>query len=300
MTPTKQRRLFGISILIFVILMLIATFWDRQISNLLINHRSIFGTVFQTFGLFPPYLILIVSGQIALTYALRGQINPFFGWIFGLGGMGLSGWTLKTYLDHVENYIVSIQTNLIYHKPIGLANNDRQTLTFSRGQAYLTWIVTFIVITILFQYWLKRYGLKTIKKLILVAVFACLTVGFTYLVNMGLKDIWGRVRPYELNNSQSNFTNWLTINGINGHHSFPSGHAKSAALLIVFSWFFKGKARLIWWIIGVVYGVLMCLSRIVIGAHFASDVIFSFFLTALIVYIARMIYLSVIGRQEKN
>ncbi len=291
MTNVKQRQLFGISAIIFIVLMLIATFKDLQISNTVINYNSIFGTLFQSVGEFPEYLIFIVSGQLALCAAFKAPYPLRFKFFLGLGGAGLSGWQLKQYLNEIESYFLSVSSNKQHNKPIGLANSDSSSKALTVAHAYMIWIVVFILITLLLQYWFSHFSLITIQHLLLIAVFACLTTWISLQVNQGLKNIWGRVRPYELNKGQTDYTNWLTINGVTGHMSFPSGHTQAATLLIVFSWFFNGQAKKNWWTIGIVYGVLMGISRVIIGAHFMSDVVFSFFMTALIIYTMRSLYL---------
>jgi membrane-associated phospholipid phosphatase len=48
-----------------------------------------------------------------------------------------------------------------------------------------------------------------------------------------MKAFWGRMRPYEMNETWSNFTSWLQINGVNGHKSFPSGHSQEGWVALV-------------------------------------------------------------------
>lgn len=290
MSVARQKQFFGISVIVCFVLLFIAAFADLQISNTFINYNSVFGTIFQSFGEFPQYLIFVVSGQIAVAYALKVQETTLFKGLLAFGGLALSGWQLKQYLNEFESYLLSVQSNSDHHKAIGLANSDGVTTALSVGKAYGIWIIIFIILTLALQYWFNRLELVRIKQLLVIAIFASLTVWFSLQVNLGLKEIWGRVRPYELNKSQSNYTNWLTINGVNGHMSFPSGHTQAATLLIVLSWFFQGKTQKTWWVIGIVYGALMGIARVIIGAHFMGDVVASFFITATIIYIFRILY----------
>ena len=69
---------------------------------------------------------------------------------------------------------------------------------------------------------------------------------------------------------------------------------------VIFSWFAtKQRTREILWVFGVVWGILVGISRIVIGAHFLSDVTFSFFLTAAIIYIIRALYQELVSDSLK-
>lgn len=107
-------------------------------------------------------------------------------------------------------------------------------------------------------------------------VLRMLTFGFL-LTTLPLKFLWGRIRFRDFNGDFSNFTTWYLPNGINGNDSFPSGHAAMSWILISLfilladkSIFRRTAIKTI--IIG--YALLVCFSRIVIGAHFASDVLF--------------------------
>ncbi|SUP59475.1 Uncharacterised protein [Weissella viridescens] len=59
------------------------------------------------------------------------------------------------------------------------------------------------MVTLLLQYWLYHKTAQQIKQLLIVSVFASLTVLLAYEANIALKQAWGRVRPYELNTTQS-------------------------------------------------------------------------------------------------
>lgn len=66
MVISKKLSLITIGILISILL--ISPLIDQQISNYFMNQDSIFGTLFQNYGLFPPTLILIISTVILNYY----------------------------------------------------------------------------------------------------------------------------------------------------------------------------------------------------------------------------------------
>ncbi|MDU2272399.1 MAG: PAP2 family protein, partial [Staphylococcus epidermidis] len=66
MVISKKLSLITIGILISILL--ISPLIDQQISNHFMNQDSIFGTLFQNYGLFPPTLILIISTVILNYY----------------------------------------------------------------------------------------------------------------------------------------------------------------------------------------------------------------------------------------
>lgn len=292
MNSTTKKKTFYIALISCIFLLFIATFWDLQISETLINYNSWFGTIFQTFGEIPVYFIFVLSGQIAIAYAFRKRNDWLFALPLFIGGFSLSLWQTKAYTNEILSYLLTISSNLEHHKAIGLANSDANVGNPSLLLTIMVWLGIYIVVTILAQTWLSRKDEKSLHHLLYVAVFATLAVWFSLQANLALKDFWGRFRPYELSASHKEFTSWLHPNGINGHKSFPSGHTMAGTLMIVFSWFASSQPiRKKLWIFGVAYGVLLGISRIIIGAHFTSDVVFSFFLTAFIIYIVNELYL---------
>ncbi|CAJ1225822.1 phosphatase PAP2 family protein [Lactiplantibacillus xiangfangensis] len=291
MSKSTKNRLFLAAFLIGGGLLVVALFADLSISNAVINYNSIFGTLFQTFGLFAAYLVFVLAGQIGMAYALRHTDEPLFAGLLFLGGLGLSAWQLKQYLNQVANYGLSALHNIQVDKPMGLANSDKAAVKLPVGQSLILWIVVYLLLTILIQYWLHKKDDQMLKKYLIVAVFASLTLWFAGQVNGALKTFWGRFRPYELNHAQTNFTSWVHPNGPNGHMSFPSGHAMAGTVSILFSWFaVNPKTKKILWVSGVVFAILMAISRVVIGAHFLSDVTFSFLITAAIIYVMEECY----------
>lgn len=300
MSKRSKTQLFLAAVLIGGGLLILALFADLPISNAVINYNSLFGTLFQTFGEFAVYLIFVLCGQIAMAYASRHLDEPLFAGGLFLGGLGLSAWQLKQYLNEIASYALTALHNSHVGKPIGLANSDAATAALPVGQALALWLVIYLLITTLCQYWLHQQDNQQLTKYLIVAIFASLTVWFALEVNLALKDFWGRVRPYELNHSQNNFTVWTHPNGVNGHKSFPSGHAMAGTLSILFSWFaVKPKTKKILWIAGVVYAITLAISRIIIGAHFLSDVTFSFLLTAAIIFVMSECYHHLVSDEQQ-
>jgi membrane-associated phospholipid phosphatase len=100
---------------------------------------------------------------------------------------------------------------------------------------------------------------------------------WSWLVVSVLKLGWGRVRYRDLTPLARDFTPWYAPQGWSGHSSFPSGHAVLGWLLL--------PSLLIWppgspgyrWAFAASFGwgVFVASSRVVIGAHYLSDVLFS-------------------------
>ena len=95
-----------------------------------------------------------------------------------------------------------------------------------------------------------------------------------------IKIFWGRIRFRDLAENYSDFSAWYFPQGITGNQSFPSGHAAMGFMMIALFVFFADKAfykRIIIKGLIISWALAVCASRVIIGAHFASDVLFGAF-----------------------
>lgn len=122
------------------------------------------------------------------------------------------------------------------------------------------------------------------------AVWATLAViaGELLLVHL-LKLAWGRVRFRDLLPDGSNFTQWYAPQRTGGHRSFPSAHAANAWTLLCLLLYVPERRK--GWrtaalVLAAAWGVATAYSRIVYGAHYASDVLFGSCITISLFYAA--------------
>ena len=113
---------------------------------------------------------------------------------------------------------------------------------------------------------------------------AAAKVALTLIFVAGLLSVWSIKIPWgrwtyrdmlEIGDL-SLFSPWYLPQGNNGHHSFISGHtALSFCVLPVVLLFKKNKRQFtIAWVLALTWGVIGAISRVKIGAHFPSDVLF--------------------------
>jgi len=107
-----------------------------------------------------------------------------------------------------------------------------------------------------------------------------MVLGPGLVVNTGLKHYWGRPRPrqiQEFGGSAPYLPLWQK--GVPGEgKSFPSGHA-SVAFYLFTPFFILRRTAKKWAVfflsLGVSYGILMGIARMVQGGHFPSDVVWA-------------------------
>lgn len=167
----------------------------------------------------------------------------------------------------------------IYILWLGALGISNQTIFFNsnRNIFFLIAIFSNILISYLFR---KRY--KFSKKSVLFSrisfkMFFYGNIIFVFL----LKILWGRIRFRDLSQDYSDFTTWYIPNGINGNQSFPSGHAAMGFMLLALFIFLGNKSLLIRIILkGLIFSwaIAVSISRVVIGAHYTSDIVFGSFI----------------------
>ena len=144
-----------------------------------------------------------------------------------------------------------------------------------------TWPAMFIAVgsllLMLYSYAAKRIQQYRPAMLYLVLV---MVIGPGIFVNAIFKDHFGRPRPAQLVEFGGELE-YLPIftPGIAGQgKSFPSGHASMGFYLsaLYFVYFYRNRRRAYIWLgIGLGFGALMGVTRIVQGGHFISDVFWS-------------------------
>ena len=101
------------------------------------------------------------------------------------------------------------------------------------------------------------------------------TVTMILLVNILLKNLWGRVRPNDILpfGGVENFTPWYKLgNSCLSNCSFVSGDASVGFLLVAFYFITKKNIYLY---LSIVLGSILGIIRIIAGGHFFSDIVFS-------------------------
>ncbi len=189
---------------------------------------------------------------------------------------------------------------------------DRNIQTVCRRRDILVSLMVLSILTLLMFYWLDIIVIKKIEFLKSYRYFTLPVIGiflfsiqqllkkidsrhFTQLDKMSritfiltiinpllfvqiVKITWGRIRFRDLTPDFSNFTPWFIPQGITGGSSFPSGHTAMGWMLLPFillSLDKQSKTRVLVLTVIIVWGIIVAAGRVVIGAHYASDVLFS-------------------------
>ena len=140
--------------------------------------------------------------------------------------------------------------------------------------AYLHIPILIVLLACIVFFHIRR---KSKCRICTIYLLCCLLAGPGILVNLFLKDNGtGRARPFQVSvfGGEGKFTEPFVYSGACSQNcSFTSGHAAMGYVFIALAWV---RRRRQYFIAGCVLGSILGLVRMAQGAHFLSDVIFSF------------------------
>ncbi len=133
------------------------------------------------------------------------------------------------------------------------------------------------LIMISVTYWNNKY--IRFRKASFVLVFTIIT-GPGILVNLVLKDHTGRPRPREVTEfgGTEHYLCVCEIGKSNEGKSFPCGHCSMGFYLTIPWLFYRNRKKVLAYTflaIGITYGILIGIARMMAGGHFASDVVWA-------------------------
>jgi membrane-associated phospholipid phosphatase len=249
----QLQLLFFTTIFIWALFAIIFAFTDLQISRTLVDYNSPWARVVASYGEVPGHFLISIS----LTLILRDL------WIH-------SKWLLNPifWITFFFNLIVIL---------LLLSDLVPEPLLHGSGEIILVLgylIGQFLIIQLLrnLEYLSQREKMNFARITFYLALITPL------IFVQSFKILWGRVRFRDLAANYTNFTPWFLPQGITGNYSFPSGHTAMGWMLLPILVFLTDKNSWPHRIIGVTIltlGMIVALGRIVIGAHYASDVVFS-------------------------
>ncbi len=286
----KKSTLIGIctASAVFIALLLVATFYDLQISVALGNGDSLFGQFFRLWGEVTGWIVIPICAAILLRACDKktkaGKIITAV-WAIVL----VVGWYF-TITYFIEEFTGDSYIEGMYGSPYGYL--PLHSAVFA------------LMVSGLHVWGIYKVKEETVRKLVFFAVVMLIALALSQLITTIMKDIWTRQRFRNLDignggTSSDGFTPWYepglgknkeaatyyvedSIGGMlkkDAYKSFPSGHTSAAALtfgLVMLPEIFeKLKKYKIWfWIAPFVYTVLVGISRIVNRAHYFSDTLF--------------------------
>ncbi|MGI6136213.1 MAG: phosphatase PAP2 family protein [Christensenellales bacterium] len=298
-----------ISITIFIILAIISAFFDLAINKALYNPEHSFGQYFANTGELPLFI-----------FGLAACIILYYQNFFADKKKNMATKVIFATLTFAGCFIT------LYYFGKRFTKED---LLYP-----LLYMVMFsIFFTILCLVCGKVLSQDTMNKLLWFALFIIIVLAFSNILVQVFKVLWDRQRFRTMTEGNPNapallaelcpnykgFTPWYKINLFkqpeyrtdsyrlafleaddDAFKSFPSGHTVAASasfsLIILPDIFDKFKRyRVFFWAVPIIYTLLVGISRIVVAAHYLSDVLFGGYIGFAIASLTRIVFLKKIN-----
>lgn len=239
---------FYFSTFCVITLFVIFAFFDLDISTSIVNENSRIAIFMENFGMIISPLITMLSGVVCSEYYKKYD-----------------------FISNRNTKILLSQTCILFSLIICAI-----ILSYYSYNPLITVILVLFIPTI--QTYARNCAMAKLKYLFKVAFMAIFyVITFLSIVQI-LKIMWGRVRFRDLNDVVE-YSRWYVIQGINGHKSFPSGHTANAMSILLITLInpilYDKSLRIFNWVFACGWILLMSYCRVIIGAHYCSDVLFS-------------------------
>ena len=292
-TTASEKKILTILLGVGVLSLLVATFFDKNVTNAVMDQNSIFGNVFQNYADQGAGIVLFAAFEIIAWTIWRRVQDEVLRYVMTIGALAFAFNQMLAILQDMLSYTYSMLNNLSKGIPMGVANNTSAVKNYPEVLRWGLAVVLTVVLSFFFYNWLQSKSDADIRYLVTAALVGIAVVFIAQTTIGEMKSLWGRFRPYEMTtvagNTMSEFTPWYHLNGINGHNSFPSGHTMSGWLFLFLVFFVpRGNisAQKKMTIFGIAMGILTAMSRVRIGAHWLSDVTVSSIIVGLIIFMA--------------
>jgi len=266
---SKQKNLLRTIYTVFfpalcVALLIVAAFRDYQLDAALNAPENAFGQFLAHYGELPVYLVIPFAFAVLFRAAEGKGKKILFGALYFLAGIlfGIQ-FTERWYSGDLKSVFA---------------------------------VLTGLVIALLGLLLVLRISPETIKRLKPFALFILMSAACTAIATESMKQIWGRVRYRDLAGT-ADFTAWYLPQGRTGNKSFPSGHTSAAAsifaLIALPDVFSKlKKLEFPFFLLAAAFTFAVGVSRMIVGAHYLSDIAMGAMLGFCFYSLFRKVYLE--------
>ena len=300
-----------IAAVLFVAVFAVCTIYDFQISLFLADledgeylSTNIFGRIFEVIGELPVYLFMAFAFAVLVRKfgnfkgSVLGKIVSIFCAIVAVVGYFLA---LNEGLSYIFEYakIDALMEEVLYDEI---------------GEVLVSALLYFITYKVI-----NKFSSKTIDRLVAFAIIIIITAVVSQVITKIVKIFAGRARYRMMHlvttltgeDAFSYYTPWYVFNmgakvptewrelGVpsNGFNSFPSGHTSAGATTVVlfalpllFANVNTIKGKVICYGVGAGFPLIVAVSRVVMGAHFMTDVLAGFAITLVTYFIVVAIF----------
>ncbi|MEG0592769.1 MAG: phosphatase PAP2 family protein [Coprobacillus sp.] len=257
----KRNCIIIFSVLFF--LMIIGSCFDYQISSYLYNENSVIGVALASYGQVPAMLCSSIGGTLLLRIT-----------------------STNSKIKIVLSYLFCLILNLF-----AIMGITMDPMLYIPGISFYLSVTIAVILVIGVDIIIWKLTKETDKKILKRFIIVILAVMFIEIIFINIVKVpWARPRMRMLAHQElATFQPWWIIGSEMKDHllslgvaaeefkSFPSGHSGNAAcamllgVLPILSVKLKGKENILF-LSGIIFTMIVAFSRIIMGAHFLTDI----------------------------
>ncbi|MBR7162812.1 MAG: phosphatase PAP2 family protein [Clostridia bacterium] len=326
----KQKSWIAVAVFVVVFagLLIAATFTDLEVSHLLTKHAlkdgeyladDVFGVFFEIVGSSAIYILIGVCATICLWFFAKVYNKKPWNIIIAVICAVAGAVAFFLMFSDIFGYIIEhVLKDTFIESGSPLSRYELIHKLEDNGAFIITEIILGLMVEGLVILALKGLKEDTLKKLVKFVLAAAVMTAVANLLVAVIKEPMGRMRYRAMNSIAGqamggfdNFTMWFVSTDNNeifaskelfgysdAFKSFPSGHTCAAGMIYSLIMLIdvlemkKTWHKVLVWISTIVATGLVAVSRIVVGAHFFSDVLMGGTIAFLSMIIAREIFIS--------
>lgn len=269
---SQDRKRVVLTLAVVMVFMGVFAFCDLAISEAIFNPESFLCIVFEVLGELPATITAVFCAMVLFL----NQNHPVV-WKKNLSKVG---------------YALIIL--------LGASMGCMLSLTYINMLNAVSMVVAMAVLIVSAYAIAIRIPIESRKKMCKIAVLGLFLFLFSMVSFNLIKMSWGRMRYVFMDNPALQFTPWYLRQGFTTNNvfmSFPSGHGAQSSFILMITLLplalqsLKNKAKLLN-VIAYAWIIMVCVSRVVLGRHFASDVTMGFLVTFVYFELLRHFYLN--------
>ena len=122
-TTSSEKKVFTVLLGLGVVSLLVATFFDKNVTNLVMNQNSIFGNIFQNYADQGANIVLFAAFEIIAWTIWRRIQDDVLRYVMTIGALAFAFNQMLAILQDMLSYTYSMLNNLSKGIPMGVANN---------------------------------------------------------------------------------------------------------------------------------------------------------------------------------
>lgn len=154
-TTVSEKKILTILLGVGVLSLLVATFFDKNVTNAVMDQNSIFGNIFQNYADQGAGIVLFAAFEIIAWTIWRRVQDEVLRYVMTIGALAFAFNQMLAILQDMLSYTYSMLNNLSKGIPMGVANNTSAVKNYPEVLRWGLAVILTVVLSLFFYNWLQ-------------------------------------------------------------------------------------------------------------------------------------------------